>query len=179
MLIRGTSALVDGVRCAFALWQVDEATGRRRCKDIGTEYERNRCFDGAVVKSNGPANRNIRHFVRNSYSGLLEDKTEEIKRLHSGTNREIKKDALFAWIATCEREGRALTQQSGADAIGQRLASDHDAPQVLQNLTQRSIDGIVRELIREAELGNIFNIGGRKWLGTTDGVVSGEYEYNG
>jgi hypothetical protein len=179
LLIRGTSALVDGVRCAFALWQVDEATGRRRCQDIGTEYERNRCFDGAVVKSNGPANRNIRHFVRNSYSGLLEDKTEEIKRLHSGTNREIKKDALFSWIATCEREGRALTQQSGADAIGQRLASDHDAPQVLQNLTQRSIDGIVRELIREARIGKyaFSTSGGRKWLGTTDGVMSrGEYE---
>jgi hypothetical protein len=90
--------------------------------DIGTEYERNRCFDGAVVKSNGPANRNIRHFVRNSYSGLLEDKTEEIKRLHSGTNREIKKDALFSWIATCEREGRALTQQSGADAIRTKIS---------------------------------------------------------
>ena len=153
LLIRGTSALVDGVRCAFALWQVDEATGRRRCMDIGTEYERNRCFDGAVVKSNGPANRNIRHFVINSYSGLLEDKTEEIKRLHSGSNREIKKDALFAWIATCEREGRALTQQSGADAIIQRLHSDRDAPTVLNNLTQRSIDGIVRELIQESRVG--------------------------
>ena len=179
LLIRGTSALVDGVRCAFALWQVDEATGRRRCMDIGTEYERNRCFDGAVVKSNGPANRNIRHFVRNSYSGLLEDKTEEIKRLHSGSNREIKKDALFAWIATCEREGRALTQQSGADAIIQRLHSDRDAPTVLNNLTQRSIDGIVRELIQEARIGkySFTASGGRKWLGTTDGVMSqGEYE---
>ena len=179
LLIRGTSALVDGVRCAFALWQVDEATGRRRCMDIGTEYERNRCFDGAVVKSNGPANRNIRHFVRNSYSGLLEDKTEEIRRLHSGTNREIKKDALFAWIATCEREGRALTQQSGADAIQQRMASDADAPRVLQNLTQRSIDGIVRELIQESRIGkySFSASGGRKWLGTIDGVMSsGEYE---
>jgi hypothetical protein len=179
LLIRGTSALVDGVRCAFVVWQVDESTGRRRCMDIGVEYERNRCFDGAVVKSNGPANRNIRHFVRNNYSGLLEDRTEEIKRLHSGTNREIKKDALFAWIATCEREGRALTQQSGADAILQRVSSDHDAPQVLQNLTQRSIDGIVRELISEARIGKyaFTASGGRKWLGTTDGVMSqGEYE---
>ena len=76
-------------------------------------------------------------------------------------------------------EGRALTQQSGADAIGQRLASDHDAPQVLQNLTQRSIDGIVRELIRESRIGkySFSASGGRKWLGTTDGVMSqGEYE---
>ncbi len=179
LLIRGTSALVDGVRCAFALWQVDEATGRRRCMDIGVEYQRNKCFDGAVVKSNGPANRDIRNFIRDSFSGLLEDRTEEIKRLHSGTNRQIKKDALYAWIATCEREGRALTQQSGADAITQRLTSDRDAPQVLNNLTQRSIDGIVRELIQEARIGkySFTASGGRKWLGTTEGVMStGEYE---
>jgi 5S rRNA maturation endonuclease (ribonuclease M5) len=179
LLIRGTSALVDGVRCAFTIWQVDEATGRRRCQDIGVEYERNKCFDGAVVKSNGPANRNIRHFVRNSYSGLLEDKTEEIKRLHSGTNREIKKDALYSWISICEREGRALTQQSGADAIIQRLHSDQDAPNVLQNSTQRSIDGIVRELIQEARIGKyaFTASGGRKWLGTSEGLMSrGEYE---
>ena len=72
-----------------------------------------------------------------------------------------------------------MTQQSGADAIGQRLASDHDAPQVLNNLTQRSIDGIVRELIREARIGkySFSTSGGRKWLGTVDGVMSrGEYE---
>ena len=86
---------------------------------------------------------------------------------------------MFAWIATCEREGRALTQQSGADAIQQRMASDADAPRVLQNLTQRSIDGIVRELIQESRIGkySFSTSGGRKWLGTTDGVMSrGEYE---
>ncbi len=178
-MIRGTSALVDGVRCAFALWQVDEATGRRRCQDLGIEYQRNRCFDGAVVKSNGPARRDIRHFVRDMYSGLLEDRSEDISRLHSGSNREIKKDALFAWIATCEREGRALTQQSGADAILQRMSADPDAPRTLDNCTQRMVDGIVRELIAEGRIGkySFSRSGGRKWLGTTDGDMSrGEYE---
>ena len=53
-MIRGTSALVDGVRCAFALWQVDEATGRRRCQDLGIDYKRNKCFDGAVVNLMDP-----------------------------------------------------------------------------------------------------------------------------
>ena len=102
-MIRGTSALVDGVRCAFALWQVDEATGRRRCQDLGIDYKRNKCFDGAVVKSNGPANRNIRHFIRDEYSGLLVDKSDDISRLHTGSNKEIKKTALFNWISDCER----------------------------------------------------------------------------
>ena len=178
-MIRGTSALVDGVRCAFAIWQVDEATGRRRCQDLGIEYQRNRCFDGAVVKSNGPARRDIRHFVRDMNSGLLDDRSDDITRLHSGSNREIKKDALFVWISTCEREGRALTQQSGADAILQRMSADPDAPRTLDNCTQRMVDGIVRELLSEGRIGkySFSRSGGRKWLGTTDGDMSrGEYE---
>ena len=178
-MIRGTSALVDGVRCAFALWQVDEATGRRRCQDLGIDYKRNKCFDGAVVKSNGPANRNIRHFIRDDFSGLLLDRSEDISRLHSGSNKEIKKNALFSWIADCEREGRAMTQQSGADAILQRMSADADAPRVLNNCTQRMIDGLVRELIQEGRIAkySFSRSGGRKWLGTIDGEMSrGEYE---
>ena len=178
-MIRGTSALVDGVRCAFALWQVDEATGRRRCQDLGIDYQRNRCFDGAVVKSNGPANRSIRHFIRDMFSGLLVDKSEEIQRLHTGSNREIKKSALMTWITTCENEGRAMTQQSGADALLQRMSADHDAPKVLNNCTQRMLDSLVRELIQEGLLAKYsFSVsGGRKWLGACDGPMSrGEYE---
>ena len=178
-MIRGTSALVDGVRCAFAIWQVDEATGRRRCQDLGIDYQRNKCFDGAVVKSNGPANRNIRHFIRDEFSGLLLDRSDDISRLHSGSNKEIKKNALFSWISDCEREGRAMTQQSGADAILQRMSADTDAPNVLNNCTQRMIDGIVRELIQEGRLAkySFSASGGRKWLGTIDGDMSrGEYE---
>ena len=178
-MIRGTSALVDGVRCAFALWQVDEATGRRRCQDLGIDYLRNRCFDGAVVKSNGPANRSIRHFIRDMFSGLLVDKSEEIQRLHTGSNREIKKSALMTWITTCENEGRAMTQQSGADALLQRMSADHDAPKVLNNCTQRMLDSLVRELIQEGLLAKYsFSVsGGRKWLGACDGPMSrGEYE---
>ncbi len=178
-MIRGTSALVDGVRCAFALWQVDEATGRRRCQDLGIDYQRNRCFDGAVVKSNGPANRAIRHFIRDVNSGLLVDRSDDIQRLHSGTNREIKKTALYNWIINCEEQGRAMTQQSGADALMQRMASDADAPKVLNNSTQRILDGLVRELIQEGMIAKYsFSVsGGRKWLGATDGSMSrGEYE---
>jgi len=178
-MIRGTSALVDGVRCAFTIWQVDEPTGRRRCQDLGIEYQRNRCFDGAVVKSNGPARRDIRHFIRDTMTGLLEDRSEDIARLHSGSNREIKKDALFSWIALCEREGKALTQQSGADAILQRMTADSDAPKVLDNSTQRTIDGLVRELLNEVRISKyaFSRSGGRKWLGTVDGDMSrGEYD---
>ena len=52
-LIRGTSAIVDGVRSAFAIWQVDEGVAEARCRDLGVKYQRNMIYDGAVVKSTG------------------------------------------------------------------------------------------------------------------------------
>ena len=57
---------------------------------------------------------------------MLLDRSDDISRLHTGSNKEIKKTALFNWIADCEREGRAMTQQSGADAILQRMSADTD-----------------------------------------------------
>jgi hypothetical protein len=177
-LIRGTSALVDGVRCAFTLWQLDEKTAKRRCKELNIEYQRNRCFDGAIVKSNGPANRTIRRFVRDTYTGLLVDRTDEIEQLNMGTNRDVRKTALYEWIARCEREGRALCQQGTADGILNRM-TDADSPEALHHLSQRVIDGIVRELIVGGRISkySFTTSGGRKWLGTMSGVMSrGEYE---
>ena len=177
-LIRGTSALVDGVRCAFALWQLDENTAKRQCKELDIEYQRNRCFDGAVVKSNGPAKRQIRKFVRDLHTGLLVDRTDDVIQLNSGTNRDLRKTSLHEWIRRCENEGRALCQQGGADALSNRL-SDSDAPDSLQNLSQRVLDGIVRELITEGRIDkySFSTAGGRKWLGLIDGTMSrGEYE---
>ena len=62
-------------------------------------------------------------------------------------------------LPLCEREGRALTQQSGADAILQRMAADSDAPKVLENATQRTIDGLVRELLNEVRISSILFLG--------------------
>jgi hypothetical protein len=72
-----------------------------------------------------------------------------------------------------------MTQQSGADALLQRMSADHDAPKVLNNCTQRMLDSLVRELIQEGLLAKYsFSVsGGRKWLGACDGPMSrGEYE---
>ena len=177
-LIRGTSALVDGVRCAFAIWQLDEKTARARCHDLGIEYQRNRCFDGAVVKSNGPANRDIRSFVRDTFTGLLQDRTEQIINLNQSNQSQMRKDAMFRWIQDCEANGRALCQRGGADGIVERL-TDSDTPAILHDLSQHIVDRIVRDLIseRRVEKYSFTTTGGRKWLGTTNGVMSrGEYE---
>ena len=177
-LIRGTSALVDGVRSAFALWQVDTARGQKTCERLGVPYQRNTCFDGAVVKSNGPASRNVRHFIRDSYTGLLVDKTEQIEALDSGSAREVKLDAMYNWIVECEDRGVALTHMSGNNAVARRV-EDADAPEVLQGLSNSVLERYVREL-QAANRINKFQLtvtGGKIWLGDVNGPMSrGEYE---
>ena len=177
-LIRGTSALVDGVRSAFAIWQVDEKTSSGRCRDMGIEFQRNRCFDGAVVKSNGPCDRGIRHFVRDTLTGLLQDRTEQVQNLGRSNEAELRKSSMFNWIRDCEQNGRALCQRGGADGLVDRL-SDNECPPSLKELSQTQLDRIVRDLIAERRIQkySFTATGGRKWLGTTDGLMSrGEYE---
>ena len=177
-LIRGTSALVDGVRSAFAIWQVDAARGQKTCEKLGVPYQRNTCFDGAVVKSNGPASRNVRHFVRDPNTGLLVDRTEQIEALDSGSAREAKLDAMCDWIIHCERRGIALTHMSGNNAVARRV-EDADAPEVLQGLSKTILERYVRELqqARRIDKFQLTTTGGKIWLGAVDGPMArGEYE---
>jgi len=177
-LIRGTSALVDGVRSAFALWQVDTARGQKTCERLGVPYQRNTCFDGAVVKSNGPASRNVRHFVRDPMTGLLIDRTEQIQALDSGSAREIKLDAMYEWIVQCENQGIALTHMSGNNAVSKRV-EDADSPEVLQGLSKSVLENYVRDLQRAGRIDKfqLTATGGKIWLGDVRGLMSrGEYE---
>ena len=70
-----------------------------------------------------------------------------------------------------------MCQQGGADSLSNRM-TDADAPDALANLSQRVLDGIVRELITEGRIDKFsFSTAGRKWLGTVNGLMSqGEYE---
>jgi hypothetical protein len=177
-LIRGTTALVDGVRSSFAMWQVDAQRGKKTCERLGLPYQRNSCFDGAVVKSNGPASRNVRHFVRDPMTGLLNDRTEEIKSLNSGTVLEMKLDAMADWIIHCEREGVALTHMSGNNGVHKR-SEDADAPEILQGIGKQTLEGYVRSLQQDNRIDKfqLTATGGRVWLGAVDGPMSrGEYE---
>jgi hypothetical protein len=177
-LIRGTTALVDGVRSSFAMWQVDTTRGKKTCERLGLPYQRNSCFDGAVVKSNGPASRDIRHFVRDSMTGLLKDRTEEIKALSTGSALEMKLDAMADWIIHCEREGVALTHMSGNNGVHKR-SEDADAPEILQGIGKQTLEKYVRDL-QQANRIDKFQLtaaGGKVWLGAVNGPMSrGEYE---
>jgi hypothetical protein len=68
--IRGTTALVDGARLAYALWKLDDDAARSVCNTLQIPFERGRIVCGAVVKANDEADHNAHTYTREE-SGLL------------------------------------------------------------------------------------------------------------
>ena len=181
-LIRGTSAIVDGVRAAFALWQVDEKTARETCKFLNIPYTRNACFDGAVVKANGPANRNIRHFIRDMNTGLLMDRSVELLEAQTrGGNTEMRRQALIGFIGLREEKGEAvmLTGRNGVYEVVQTMANDHIYIGALKNWSKSTIKTELDALLATGQviLKSLTPSGATKFLGVPGGPLSrGEYQ---
>tara|TARA_R100001244_G_scaffold118427_1_gene88170 strand:+ start:1910 stop:4111 length:2202 start_codon:yes stop_codon:yes gene_type:complete len=182
-LIRGTSAIVDGVRSAFAVWSVDESTGKQRCRDLEIEYTRNGVFDGAVVKSNGPANRDIRHFIRNPNTGLLEDRSVDIRSLvmsHSVRQRMIH---IVDFVRMRENEGRAVTHGGAHDGIYRSIHESNSQEPCAVYLKTAGLETTIKNAVTKACADGLMrkysmtSSGSERWLGTIDGPMSrGEYE---
>jgi hypothetical protein len=68
--IRGTTALVDGARLAYALWKLDDDAARSVCNTLQIPFERGCIVRGAVVKANDEADHDAHTYTREE-SGLL------------------------------------------------------------------------------------------------------------
>ncbi|MGB1189891.1 MAG: AAA family ATPase [Pseudomonadales bacterium] len=75
--IRGTTALVDGARWVYGLWQMPESDELVVASKMGFEAGTGNCVMGGIVKVNDAADNSTRAFVRGE-SGLLIDKTFEV-----------------------------------------------------------------------------------------------------
>jgi len=75
--VRGTTALIDGMRCVYALWPVEEKYAKKICRELSTKYEVNKVVKGAVVKANWPIELEVKTYVRNDI-GLLSDYSDRL-----------------------------------------------------------------------------------------------------
>ena len=178
-LIRGTSAIVDGVRAAFAVWQVDEGTARSRCKDMNVPFTRNAVFDGAVVKANGPASRDIRHFVRNQDTGLLEDRSQDIRNLVMSQVVRDRHEYVYNLIADREARGIPVTKGGQHDGIWEAIkTAPHDDMNAanLKTVGESTIKKAVTTLQNDNRIDQFKRTrsGPRKWLGVVGGTLNQE-----
>ena len=140
--IRGSSALVDGVRMAYALWPLKESEAVRVASALNLSISPRALFQGAVVKANGPADRTIHTFCRNAV-GLLEDVTAQLQ--HSITPYETLKTLLTQGIREAYDSGLPMTHTGVNGIFKQR----HRLAQACQSLSRHKLEGLVQDLLNE------------------------------
>jgi hypothetical protein len=139
--IRGSTALVDGLRLAYALWPAEENRARAICRDLGVEYSANRVVFGGVVKANGAARRIVSTYVRNEF-GLLVDRTSGVGA--SNLPQDDLLELLIAAVASAASAGQPFTKTGSTglfdnkERLGEELGalSRHR----IEALAQRAID---------------------------------------
>nr|WP_264685367.1 MULTISPECIES: AAA family ATPase [unclassified Wolbachia] len=163
--IRGTSALVNGVRCSYAFWPVEGTAKPEIFQSIGEAPRQNALFYGAVVKANGLADRTVRTYLRNQETGLLEDITVQLKGKNA-SEKDLKMYLVDA-IARSAVAGHPFTHTGNTGVYKQR----HRLPDILHGLGRDRLERIVQELLQTKKLVKGMSTGSRedKWLDVREG----------
>lgn len=165
--IRGSTALVDGLRLAYAMWPADEARAKRTCKSLGIQYQPNRIVLGGVVKANGAARRIMSTYAR-SDSGLLVDKTSGL-----GVSAPAQDDLRTALVVAIEAAANAgspftKTGASGLFEMRERL------PEELRRVAKGRLDALAAEALERGEIVRAAAKGEKtaKWLDVPGGMFA-------
>ncbi|MBB3523098.1 AAA family ATPase [Rhizobium sp. BK456] len=165
--IRGSTALVDGLRLAYAMWPADEARAKRTCKSLGIEYQPNRIVLGGVVKANGAARRILSTYAR-SDNGLLIDKTSGL-----GATAPAQDDLRAALVIAVEAAAAAgapftKTGASGLFEMRERLPDD------LRRIAKGRLDALASEALERGEIVRAAARGEKaaKWLDVPGGLFA-------
>ena len=163
--IRGTSALVDGVRSAYALWPASHEDQDGVFKILKKDFERNAVYKGAIVKSNFPADRTIRTYLRDKDNGLLIDVTRQLKQ-HKTPKDELK-DLLVATVTRSANNGHPFTH-TGQDGL---FDQQERLPVELQNVGKNRLYSLGLELLKEKKIVKCKHgsSSSDKWLDIPDG----------
>ncbi|QMV46326.1 AAA family ATPase [Wolbachia pipientis] len=163
--IRGTSALVNGVRCSYAFWSVEDAAKPTIFKSIGESVRQNALFYGAIVKANGLADRTLRTYLRNEETGLLENITERLRI--KNMNEKDSKQHLITAITRAAISGHPFTHTGSTGVYKQR----HRLPEEFHSIGRDRMERIVQELLQTRKLVKGMATGSKedKWLDIPSG----------
>ncbi len=143
--IRGSSALVNGVRLAYAFWPLPPSKQKDFYIGKDRPAEHNNLYYGAVVKANSKVDRTINIYIRNQKTGLLEITQG---KEHFVFNTQEKENVLLDDLERLNRQKINLAF-SGKDGIFEKrqLLS----PQ-LKNLSKRNLRAIVSTLLNSGKI---------------------------
>ena len=141
--IRGTTALVDGVRLAIAIWPADTQTRKDIEQKIGRPCKPNEAFCGAVVKANCQADGRVRPLLRGE-NGVLQSvllKDEVI------IPREDQLRMLSDTIAAKAVAGAPFT--AGTKSQPGIFSRRDELPEPLSGFSRRRLEGLLEESLQK------------------------------
>lgn len=163
--IRGTTALVDGLRAAYALWPVADEEAKKICKSIDVKWQPNRVVAGAVVKANGKAERGISTFIREE-SGVLRDATAQLAAAEAKKGSADQLVALEEAIKAAAIKGQPFTK-TGVNGLFDRRA---ELPASLQIAGRTVVWQLADELLGAGRVVKAIHTGtSKKWLDVPGG----------
>ena len=162
--VRGTSAIVDGVRLVYALWPAPRDHQRYVFKTLDEKPVRNAVFQGAVVKANGPADRTIRTYLR-APTGLPVDVTGRLRERRMAA-AELT-ESLVASIGRAAGNGHPFTHTGGSGVYHQR----HRLAAAFHDVGRDRLEAMVQEQLNEQVLIKGMAAGSKedKWLDIPSG----------
>lgn len=143
--IRGSSALVDGTRAVYALWNAEEGEAKRICRAANVPHSSNAVVFGAIVKANNQANREISTYIRNEF-GLLEDRTAGLPE--PAKFEPALEQALVDAIADAARLGQPYQKTGNAGLYKQKAR----LPEAIQVLSKHALGGLIDRLLEQARV---------------------------
>jgi hypothetical protein len=143
--IRGTTALVDGVRLAYGFWYPDKAGALKICKQIPVPYAPNRIVFGGVVKANGAARRVLSTYARNDF-GLLVDRSAALGV--QAVDLSDLRAVLVVAIEAAAEAGQPFTKTGKAGVWENR----ERLPDELRPLPRAKLAGLVDEALEAGEI---------------------------
>jgi hypothetical protein len=99
-----------------------------------------------VVKSNGPADRDIKTFVRNTESGLLEIQDDTIRQVIGNQNDQLLA-LLEADIAAAAEAGFPFVRSGQGEAALYKRRNELNP--ALQECGRQKLEGLAQELLNE------------------------------
>lgn len=165
--IRGSSALVDGVRFVYALWpEIDEKKAKAACRNVGRADDGHSVYRGAIVKANGSQARIMHTLVRNPTSGLLEQVVAETGAKRPGEEELMRE--LVDVIALAAEDGQPYAAAVGSlSGLHTRRAT---LPPSMQELSKARLAELVECLEGDGRIVRALHRGtAAKWLDVPDG----------
>jgi len=164
--IRGSTALVDHARGAYALWSEKEDRAKKTCESLGEDYQRGKVVKGCLVKHNFPGDGEVRDYIRQG-NGLLVSASDRIRYQQSIQWPKIL-NILESAIAAAAAQGHPFqhTGRFGLYELRERL------PEALRTLGEKTLRRAGRELLDTGRIGKYRPAKGGKtevWLDVPTG----------